>query len=153
LLSPTSISLANHIVDIECGPESHEYFALNFNSGMAAVDAALSHLVGYQDIILASRNVYGGTYQLMHDWFAKQGNMDVAVEFFDGYTKRDFQTALTACKKKHADRLAKGKNIYVYLESPCNPHGYCLDIPAMTKHAHQHKLTVLCDSTVGTPFL
>jgi cystathionine beta-lyase/cystathionine gamma-synthase len=153
LLSPTSISLANHIVDIECGPESHEYFALNFNSGMAAVDAALSHLVGYQDIILASRNVYGGTYQLMHDWFAKQGNMDVAVEFFDGYTKRDFQTALMACQKKHADRLAKGKNIYVYLESPCNPHGYCLDIPAMTKHAHQHKLTVLCDSTVGTPFL
>jgi O-acetylhomoserine/O-acetylserine sulfhydrylase-like pyridoxal-dependent enzyme len=153
LLSPTSISLANHIVDVECGPESHHYFALNFNSGMAAVDAALSHLVGYQDIILASRNVYGGTYQLMHDWLAKPGNMDVAIEFFDGYTEADFRKALAAARKKHAKRLANGKNIYVYLESPCNPHGYCLDIPAMTRAAHEEKLTVLVDSTVGTPFL
>jgi O-acetylhomoserine (thiol)-lyase len=153
LLNPTSVSLANHIVDIECGPEAHEYFAWNFNSGMAAVDATLSHLVGYQDIILASRNVYGGTYQLMHDWFAKPGNLDVAVEFFDGYTEAEFRDVLAKAQAKYADRLAKGRHIYVYLESPCNPHGYCLDIPAMTKIAHEHKLTVIVDSTVGTPFL
>jgi len=42
LLNPTSISLANHIVDVEAGSLSHEYFAWNFNSGMAAVDATLS---------------------------------------------------------------------------------------------------------------
>lgn len=153
LLNPTSISLANHVVDIECGPEAHEYFAWNFNSGMAAVDATLSHLVGYQDVILASRNVYGGTYQLMHDWLAKPGNLDVAIEFFDGYSEADFAKALANAQTKYADRLAKGRHIYVYLESPCNPHGYVLDIPAMTKLAHQHKLTVICDSTVGTPFL
>lgn len=153
LLNPTNVSLANHVVDIEAGPEAHHYFAWNFNSGMAAVDAILSHLVGYRDIILASRNVYGGTYQLMHDWFAKPGNLDVAVEFHDAYTAAEFEKALAACTKKHADRLAQGRHIYVYLESPCNPHGYCLDIPGMTKIAHKHKLTVLCDSTVGTPFL
>ena len=153
LLNPTNVSLANHVVDIEAGPLAHEYFAWNFNSGMAAIDAALSHLVGHQDIILASRNVYGGTYQLMHDWLSKPSNLDIAVEFFDGYTEADFAKALTDCQAKHADRLAKGRNIYVYLESPCNPHGYVLDVPAMTKLAHKHKLTVLCDSTVGTPFL
>jgi O-acetylhomoserine/O-acetylserine sulfhydrylase-like pyridoxal-dependent enzyme len=153
LLNPTNVSLANHIVDIEAGPEAHHYFAWNFNSGMAAIDAVLSHLVGYRDIILSSRNVYGGTYQLMHDWFAKPSNLDVAVEFFDGFTGEDFSTALAAARRKHADRLREGRQIYVYLESPCNPHGYVLDIPEMCRRAHAEKLTVLCDSTVGTPFL
>ena len=62
LLNPTSISLANHVVDLECGPDSKDYLAWNYNSGMAAIDGLLSHLVGYEDVILASRNVYGGTY-------------------------------------------------------------------------------------------
>ena len=75
LLNPTNVSLANHVVDIEAGPYANEYFAWNFNSGMAAVDAVLSHLVGYRDVVLASRNVYGGTYQLMHDWYGKKSNL------------------------------------------------------------------------------
>ena len=91
LLNPTSISLANHIVDLEAGPLARDYMAWNFNSGMAAVDATLAHLVGYQDIVLSSRNVYGGTYQLLHDWYGKRGNMDVAVEWFDGFTVDRFQ--------------------------------------------------------------
>lgn len=153
LLNPTNVALANHIVDIEAGPEAQHYFAWNFNSGMAAIDAILSHLVGHRDIVLASRNVYGGTYQLLHDWFAKPSNLDVAVEFFDGYSGADFVKALDAVSKKYKDRIAEGKHIYVYLESPCNPHGYVLDIPAMCKEAHKRGLTVLCDSTVGTPFL
>lgn len=153
LLNPTNISLANHIVDVECGPEAADYFAWNFNSGMAAIDAILSHLVGYQDIVLSSRNVYGGTHQLMHDWFAKPGNLDVAVEFWDGFTEADFVKALDAAKAKHAGRLAQGRHVYVYLESPCNPHGYVLDVPAICRAAHERGLTVICDSTVGTPFL
>ena len=153
LLNPTNVSLANHVVDIEAGPLAHEYFAWNFNSGMAAVDAILSHLVGHRDIILASRNVYGGTYQLMHDWFAKPGNLDVGVEFFDGYAVEDFIKALDATHKKYADRIKAGRHVYVYLESPCNPHGYVLDVPAICKEAHKRGLTVLVDSTVGTPFL
>jgi O-acetylhomoserine (thiol)-lyase len=153
LLNPTNVSLANHIVDIEAGPEAHHYFAWNFNSGMAAIDAILAHLVGYRDIILSSRNVYGGTYQLMHDWFAKPSNLDVAVEFFDGFSGEDFSRALDDVRRRHADRLREGRQIYVYLESPCNPHGYVLDVPEMCRRAHAEKLTVLCDSTVGTPFL
>jgi cystathionine beta-lyase/cystathionine gamma-synthase len=41
----------------------------------------------------------------------------------------------------------------VYLESPCNPHGYVLDVPAICRAAHAAGLEVICDSTVGTPFL
>lgn len=153
LLNPTSISLANHIVDLECGPLSHEYMAWNFNSGMAAIDATLSHLVGHRDIILSSRNIYGGAFQLLHDWFQKPGNLDAAVEFFDGYTVEDFQRALAATQLRHADRLAAGRHIYVYLESPCNPQGYVLDVPAICRAAHEAGLSVILDSTVGTPFL
>jgi O-acetylhomoserine/O-acetylserine sulfhydrylase-like pyridoxal-dependent enzyme len=51
------------------------------------------------------------------------------------------------------DRLAKGRRIYVFLESPCNPHGYVLDVAAISRVAHDKGLTVICDSTVGTPIL
>ncbi|HYE03213.1 MAG TPA: PLP-dependent transferase [Phycisphaerales bacterium] len=153
LLNPTNISLANHIVDLECGELAGEYFAWNFNSGMAAIDAVLSHLVGHRDIILASRNVYGGTYQLMHDWFAKKSNLDVSVNFFDGFTAEAFLEAHAGVAERCADRLAEGRQVYVYLESPCNPHGYVLDVPAICARAHALGLNVICDSTVGTPFL
>jgi O-acetylhomoserine/O-acetylserine sulfhydrylase-like pyridoxal-dependent enzyme len=153
LLNPTSVSLANHIVDIEAGPFAGEYFAWNFNSGMAAVDAVLSHLAGYRDIILASRNVYGGTYQLMHDWYGKKSNLSLAVEQFDGYTAVDFALALERVTQEHRERLGDGRTIYVFLESPCNPHGYVLDVPAICREAHRRGLQVICDSTVGTPFL
>lgn len=153
LLNPTSISLANHIVDLECGPQSDEHMAWNFNSGMAAIDATLSHLVGYQDIILSSRNIYGGAFQLLHDWFRKPSNLDVAVHFFDGCAVENFRAALDAVRATHAKRLAAGKQIYVYLESPCNPHGYVLDVPAICQAAHESGLTVILDSTVATPFL
>jgi O-acetylhomoserine/O-acetylserine sulfhydrylase-like pyridoxal-dependent enzyme len=49
--------------------------------------------------------------------------------------------------------VSAGKEIYVYLESPCNPHGYVLDVPAICSAAHAEGLTVILDSTVGTPFL
>lgn len=153
LLNPTNITLANHIVDVEAGPLATEYFAWNFNSGMAAIDALLSHLLGREDVILANRNIYGGTYQLMHDWYGKKANLDVAVEFFDGYTAEDFLRALRAVRARHRERLGRGRRIYVYLESPCNPHGYVLDVPAICREAHRRGLEVICDSTVGTPFL
>jgi O-acetylhomoserine/O-acetylserine sulfhydrylase-like pyridoxal-dependent enzyme len=153
LLNPTSISLANHVVDLECGPLANEYMAWNFNSGMAAIDAMLSHLVGYRDIVLSSRNIYGGAFQLLHDWFQKPSNLDVAVHFFDGCTEAAFRAALAQVRARHADRLADGRQIYLYLESPCNPHGYVLDTPAICRAAHAEGITVMLDSTVGTPFL
>ena len=153
LLNPTSITLANHIVDLECGPYASEYMAWNFNSGMAAIDAVLSNLLGYQDVVLASRNVYGGTYQLLHDWFGKPSNLDIALQWFDGYDAAAFEYALSTIQKTYRDRLSAGRQVYIYLESPCNPHGYMLDVPEICKIAHRHGLTVMVDTTVATPFL
>ena len=153
LMNPTSTSLANYIVDIEAGPMASEYFAWNFNSGMAAIDCTLSHLTGYRDIVLANRNVYGGTHQLLQDWYGKKSNLDVAVHWFDGQSVAAFREGVADVRRARSDRLVDGRQIYVYLESPCNPHGYVLDVPGICRAAHAEGLTVICDSTVGTPWL
>jgi O-acetylhomoserine (thiol)-lyase len=153
LLNPTSISLANHIVDLEAGPYAGEYLAWNFNSGMAAIDAVLSHVLGRDDILITSRNIYGGAHQLIHDWYAKPANLEIAIETFDGHTADDFLACHERVRQRYADRLAAGREVYVYLESPSNPHGYVLDVPAICREAHRLGLRVLLDATVGTPFL
>ena len=152
LLNPTSISLANHIVDLEAGPYANEYLAWNFNSGMAAIDATLSHVLGYEDIIIVGQNIYGGAHQLIHDWFSKPSNLNVAVEVFAGETS-DLETAIRSVQKQYSERLTRGRKIYLYIESPCNPHGYVLDVPALSKIAHANNIRVVLDATVGTPFL
>ena len=153
LMNPTSVSLANHIVDLECGAEANQYMAWNFNSGMAAIDGILSHLVGRDDIILSSRNIYGGSYQLLHDWYAKSTKLGVALYWFDGYDQQAFSIALEEVKRNEDERLKRGQKILVYLESPCNPHGYVLDVGGISRVAHQERCRVIVDSTVGTPFL
>lgn len=153
LLNPTGICLANHIVDLEAGPYAREYFAWNFNSGMAAIDAVLAHLLGRDDVLITSRNIYGGAHQLIHDWYGKSANLEIAVESFDGCTADDFDRCWQTTQQKYADRLAAGRRAYLYLESPCNPHGYVLDVPEMCRRAHRDGLRVILDATVGTPFL
>jgi cystathionine beta-lyase/cystathionine gamma-synthase len=153
LLNPTSISLANFVVDLEAGPYASDYLAWNFNSGMAAIDGVLSHLLGRDDVLITSRHIYGGAHQLIHDWYAKPANLEIAVESFDGYDGAAFDDCLRRVQEKHAGRLSAGRRCYVYLESPCNPHGYVLDVPEICRRAHQRGLRVILDATVGTPFL
>ena len=153
LLNPTSISLANHIVDLEAGPYAGDYLAWNFNSGMSAIDATLSHVLGHEDILIVSQNIYGGAHQLIHDWFAKPSNLNVAVKQFSGEETQGFIDALAEVKVTYSDRIAAGKQIYLYIESPCNPHGYVLNVPKLCKLAHAEGIRVILDATVGTPFL
>src|SRR5260221_310621 len=171
LLNPTSLSLANYIVDLEAGPYTREYLAWNFGSGMAAIDAALAHVLGQGDVLITSRNLYGGAHQLIHDWYAKPSNLGIAVEHFQGLAVADFDEVWTKVRQKYADRLclapspstgegrgegavstsSSRRHAYVYLESPCNPHGYVLDVPGICNAAHAPGLRVLLDATVGTP--
>ena len=77
-------SLANHIVDIECG-YWREYMA--WNQFGHAIDATLSHLVGYR-ILSSARNIYSGAFRLLHDWFRKPSNLGVAVELLRRVRRR-----------------------------------------------------------------
>lgn len=153
LLNPTNISLANAIVDLEAGPYAADYLAWNFNSGMAAIDALLSNVLEHGDVLVVSRNVYGGVYQLLHDYFARSNRMDIQLEWFDGYSESEFADFLETAKSQHKDRLNSGKNLHVYLESPCNPHGYVLDVAGISRVSHEQGHTVMLDATLATPIL
>ena len=98
-------------------------------------------------------SIYGGSYQLLHDWYAKSTKLGVALYWFDGYDQQAFSIALEEVMKNEDERLKRGQKILVYLESPCNPHGYVLDVGKISRVAHQEGCRVIVDSTVGTPFL
>ena len=153
LLNPTSIALSNTMVELEAGPYAGDYLAWNFNSGMAAIDAILSNQLKRDDILIVSRNIYGGSHQLLHDYFARENRLNITLEWFDGYSGDEFDAFLKTTRQKHTHRLDSGAALHVYLESPCNPHGYMLDIPAICLLAHQHGHTVMLDSTLATPIL
>lgn len=83
LLKPASISLSNTLVALEA-----DYMAWNFNSGMAAIDALLGNQLRHGDILLASRNVYGGTFQLMHDLYARKDRLNInGTDLSSDYSK------------------------------------------------------------------
>ena len=63
----------------------------------------------------------------------------------------DCQEAFEPAGQKQSD--GRPREAYLYLESPCNPHGYVLDVPGICKQAHERGLRVLLDATVATPFL
>jgi len=153
LLNPTSISLANAIVDLEAGPYTADYMAWNFNSGMAAIDSMLANVMNYGDVLLVSRNIYGGVHQLLVDHFARKDKMNIQIEWFDGYTIEEFEVRFNEIKAKYRDRL-NDNSMHVYIESPCNPHGYMLDIPAICEFTHNSgEHLVMLDSTLATPVL
>lgn len=153
LLNPTSISLANAIVDLEAGPYTADYMAWNFNSGMAAIDSLLANVLNNGDVLLVSRNVYGGVHQLLVDHYALKEKMNIQIEWFDGYTAEDFEQRFNEVKAQYSERLEDNK-LHVYIESPCNPHGYVLDIPGIAKIAHESgDHLVMLDSTLATPVL
>ena len=153
LLNPTSVSLANQIVDLEAGPYTGEYMAWNYNSGMAAIDGLLSHILFKDDIIIVSRNVYGGTHQLLQDFYSKKDKMNIKVEWFDGYSGEEFEVFLNQTLRDNSGKIESGSKVQVYIESPSNPNGYVLDIPEISKISHANGIQISLDSTVATPFL
>lgn len=153
LLNPTNISLANAIVDLEAGPYSADYMAWNFNSGMAAIDSLLSNVLAYGDVLIVSRNVYGGVYQLLNDYFARNNRLNITLEWFDGYSAEEFSVFLKDVKARHSKLLASSSSLHVYLESPCNPHGYVLDVAGICTEAHKGGHLVMLDATLATPVL
>lgn len=153
LLNPTNVSLANAIVDLEAGSYASEYMAWNFNSGMAAIDAMLSNVLSHNDVMIVSRNVYGGVYQLLHDYFARSNRLNITLEWFDDYSLEDFKVFYADVKHRNKDKLDKGAALHVYMESPCNPHGYVVDIAGICAEAHKDGCLVMLDSTLATPVL
>ncbi|MGD0057136.1 MAG: PLP-dependent aspartate aminotransferase family protein [Methanomassiliicoccales archaeon] len=109
---------------------------LIFSSGMAAITATLTSLLGNGDELVSVEDVYGGTFNLMKNELPRLG---VRIEFVDATKTSGIIAAIT------------NKTRVVYLESPTNPMLKLVDIPTVAKAAHEKGATVVIDSTFATP--
>ena len=110
--------------------------AIGFGSGMAAISTAVTALVTAGDRIVATREIYGGTFELFSTVLARLG-----VETFF-YNCTDTEGILA--------EIAKGPAV-VYLESPTNPLLRVVDIAPIAAAAHAHGAVVMLDGTFASP--
>lgn len=130
--SPTRANVERTLADLEggCG-------ALAFSSGMAATHAA-TMLLRSGDHLLASSDIYGGTYRLLHKICDRSG-VRVSLAPIDDLER--FEAAITPQTKM------------VWIESIGNPLMSIPDIQALADIAHRHGAWLGVDSTFASPVI
>ncbi len=110
--------------------------ALGFGSGMAAITTALMANVAAGSRVIATQEVYGGTYEFLSDILPK---LNVA-------------TVLLNCWKTQQilEEIDNGVSI-LYLETPTNPLLRVVDIKPLARAAHKKGAVVILDSTFASP--
>lgn len=133
IMNPTQNVFEERLTALEGGVG-----ALATSSGQAAIHLALLNIVetGYE--IVASANLYGGTYNLLNVTFKKMG---IKVHFVDPSDPENFKAAIN------------DKTRAVFAETIGNPRIDVLDIEAVAKIAHDNDLPLIVDSTFATPYL
>lgn len=107
-------------------------------SGQAAFHLAVATLMGAGGHIVASRNIYGGTHNLLNLTLPRFG---ISTTFVDPRAPDAFAAAIT-------DRTR-----LVFAETLGNPGIEVLDVAAVAEVAHAHGLVLMVDSTFATPYL
>ena len=111
--------------------------AIVTSSGMAAISSALLSVVKAGDEIIATRQLYGGSYRLMRDILPRLGIRVHHVE-----------TDL-----KGAAELVNRRTRVVYIETPTNPTLRLVDLQKAVALAKRHKLISMIDNTFASPIL
>ena len=132
--NPTRTALEANLAALEGAAHG-----LAFASGMAAIDTLLK-LLDPGDHVLASNDVYGGTFRLFDKQYRKYG-----VEF--DYVEATDLAAVKAGLQPNT-RL-------VWIETPTNPKLKVADLRAIADAAHAHNpaVRVVVDNTFATPYL
>ncbi len=130
--NPTRIALEEALADLEEG-----FGGLAFSSGLAAVNAVLLTLK-QGDRVVASSDLYGGTYRMFTTVFAKYG---ITFDFIDTTHLSNLEAAL------------KTPATLLWLETPSNPLINVTDIEAAANLAKSKGVKVLVDNTFATPYL
>lgn len=131
--NPTRLALEETLAAADGG---HRAFA--FASGMAAIDAAL-RLFAPGDRIVATEDLYGGTFRLFEKVFRPLG---IAVDFVDTSDTRAVETA-----------LARPDVRGLFVESPTNPLLKVADLRALATLARARGVLTIIDNTFLTPVL
>ncbi|MBX3070975.1 MAG: PLP-dependent transferase [Thermomicrobiales bacterium] len=132
--NPTTQALESAIAALE-GTES----AVAFASGMAALHAAILLDVKSGSKVVASRNLYGATAQLLTTVFASLGVETVFADLSD--------------IEGLAQTLESVRPRVVLCETISNPLLRVVDLPAIVDMAHAVRAKVICDNTFATPAL
>ncbi len=119
-----------------CAIEEAKYAEI-FASGMAAISASLLQFK-QGDHIVACKNIYGGTFQLMTEVLPNYG---IEVTFVDATDPNNYLAAI------------KENTRAFYLETPSNPTLQITDLQAVIAIAKKHNLQTICDNTFMTPLL
>ncbi len=106
-------------------------------SGMAAISSALLAVLKSGDEVIATRQLYGGSFRLFRDTLPRLGIRTHHVE----------------ADLEGVDRLVNSNTRALYVESPTNPILRLVDLKKAVGLARKHKLVSLIDSTFGSPVL
>ncbi|MBO1929700.1 aminotransferase class V-fold PLP-dependent enzyme [Providencia rettgeri] len=104
---------------------------------MAAISAVLLNF-SQGDHIVACKNIYGGSFQLMTEFLPRYG---ISVTFVDATNPMNYQQAIMENTKAF------------YIETPSNPTLQVTDLKSVIGIAQQHNIITICDNTFMTPLL
>jgi len=130
--NPTRTALEGNLAGLE-----QARHGVAFSSGVAGIDVIMKSLRP-GDHVVATADLYGGTYRLMTEVFEP---LDIEVSFVDMDDPAQVATYFTADTK------------LLWVETPTNPLLRIADVAALCEHAHAHDVDVAVDNTFASPYL
>ena len=112
--------------------------ALAVASGAAAITYSILNIARAGDHIVASKNIYGGSYDLLQHTLVPYG---ITTTFVDGSDPANFAKAIQPNTKA------------LFIESFGNPNSNITDIEAAARVAHEAGVPLIVDNTFATPYL
>ena len=134
LTNPTVDIFEQRIAALEGGVA-----ALGLASGAAAISYAIQALAKSGENVVASKTIYGGTYNLLANTLPLTSN--ITATFVDPDVEGSFEAAIN------------DKTKAIFIETLGNPNSNVIDIEAIAKVAHAHGIPLVIDSTFATPYL
>ena len=134
LTNPTEDVFEQRIAALEGGVA-----ALAVASGAAAIDYTIQALAKNGEHIVASKTIYGGTYNLLAHTLPLTNN--ITTTFVDPEVEGSFEAAIQENTKA------------IYIETLGNPNSNLVDIEELSKIAHKHHIPLVVDSTFATHYL
>lgn len=133
LTNPTQEIFEKRIASLEGGVA-----ALAVASGAAAVYYSIANITSNGDHVVAAKNIYGGTYNLLEHTLPEYG---IETTFVDPFDFDEIENAI------------KDNTKLVFIETLGNPNSDVVDIEAVAKIAHKHNIPLIVDNTFATPYL
>ena len=112
--------------------------ALGLASGAAAVSYAIEAVAKAGENIVASKTIYGGTFNLLEHTLPLYG---ITATFVDPYEEGSFENAIN------------DKTKAIFIETLGNPNSNAADIEKIAEIAHKHNIPLIVDNTFATPYL